>query len=156
MCSTRVDLGTLGTGSSTGTDLRQLPSNGQEDWFIVRFPENDDLRSHGTGTPQIAFGTNDNNVFRFDLFPSCGAANPTCGDGGTATALTMWAFNDNCNNGMLTDCSTRSVAWPATVLIRVRRVNGGTDCGRYNLVLSRGRRSRSRCGSPPPARQRKT
>jgi hypothetical protein len=136
-CGARIDLGTLSAGASTSTDIRQLPSSGQEDWFLVRFPLNADFRQHGTGTPSISFAQNDGNLFRFDVVAACGSGGMPCGSGGAAGGLTSWSYVDNCNLGRLTDCSTRASTWPATALVRVFRISSGTDCSRYRLALSR-------------------
>jgi hypothetical protein len=131
-----VDLGTLTTGGSTSTELRRLPAAGQEDWFLVRYPESPDYRRHGTGQPRISFGTNEGNEFRFDLQPACGGSVFGCGSGGGASGLVSWSFVDTGCAGS-TGCSTRAVAWPNAVLVRVFRAAGGSSCSRYRLVLSR-------------------
>ena len=135
-CGTRIDLGTLGAGSSTGTDLRRLPIAGQEEWFLIRFPESATFRRHGAGRPRVRFATNEGGVFRFDVRTSCSSGNGPCGSGGTAGSRTDWTFEDTCSSGG-TGCSTRRTGWPNTTLIRVRRTNSGSSCARYSLSISR-------------------
>lgn len=89
-CTTRIDLGTIAAGSVLTTPIRSLPNAGQEDWYVVQFPERDDIRRHGTGTPSISFAQNDGGVFRMTTSVTCGGA-ANCGAPGTA-----YAFTDTC------------------------------------------------------------
>ena len=135
-CGARIDLGTVGAGTSTGTELRRLPLAGQEDWFLVRFPETPDFRRHGVGRPRIRFATNEGDTFRLEIRATCTGGASACGSGGSATGRTDWSFNDSCTRSG-TNCSTRRVGWPNAVLVRVTRRTGGTDCSRYSLSISR-------------------
>jgi hypothetical protein len=128
-CAGPIDLGTLVAGSSTSTELRMLPAPGQEEWFVVRFPQNFDARQHGTGAPSITFATNDGGVFQIAVYSSC-TSGAACGRN-----LPAWDFRDSCSPS--TSCLTRGAAWPNTAFIRVRRSSGGIDCRRYRLALSR-------------------
>jgi hypothetical protein len=128
-CGAPIDLGTLVAGSSTGTEPRRIPAAGQQEWFVVRFPQSFDTREHGTGAPTITFGLNEGGVFQIAVYASCGAG-ADCGRN-----LPSWSFRDSCSP--LTSCLTRNAAWPNTAYIRVTRTSGGTDCRRYQLALSR-------------------
>jgi hypothetical protein len=135
-CAAPIDLGSLGTGSSTGSGTRVLAGVGQEDWFLVRFPQNVDFAQHGTGGPSISLALNDGNVFRFDVVTSCGMTPGACGAGAVVSSVTGWAFSDDCAG--LGGCTSRTQTWPSTVMVRVRRVSGGVDCtSRYRLAFSR-------------------
>ena len=120
-CTTRIDLGIVGVGSVVTTPPRSLPAAAQEDWYVVQFPERNDIRRHGTGTPSISFAQNDGGVFRFTTSATCGGA-ASCAPG------SAYGFVDSCATPG-TGCPTRNVAWPAQLFIRVTRATGGPDCG---------------------------
>jgi len=133
MCGGPIDLGTLTVGSATSTTISRLPSSGQEEWYLVRFPMNPDYNQHGTGTARVSFSVNDGNIFRFDVRATC-ASNAPCGSG-SASGITSYAFQDRaCASN---DCVNRSTSWPTSLLIRVHRTTGGVSCGRYRLAVSR-------------------
>lgn len=130
VCGAPIDLGILPDGATVRTTTHRLPAAGQVEWFRVRFPTSYVNRLQSSGTPSIQFGVNQDNVFRIDVYRSCGSGHFCTG------SYTSWTYADNASTG-LNQFSTRNDTWPDTVLIRVTRVTAGVDCRGYSLELSR-------------------
>jgi hypothetical protein len=130
VCAAATNLGMITTGGSA-TYSGKVPAVGGSDWFEVAFP--------GTGgTPSVDFSVNDGTAFRFEvLLDDCANGIAGCGTApmpGMATGLTSWTFTDNTPGSAF---STRNIAWPARLFIRVYRVSAGASCGGYTLRVTR-------------------
>jgi len=120
-----------------------VPIGTLADYYTLSFTINADFQQHGTGTPRIQFSRNDNSAYRFAVyatgnqclavggFLSCLTGSPS------ASGLTDWTFNDTCVASG-TNCSTRNVSWPASVVVKVYRNNVATSsCDGYILRITR-------------------
>jgi hypothetical protein len=133
-CGTATSLGTLGVGAAVNTLSSTIAIGGSSDFFFVSFPP---LGANGGGTPRIRFTRNDGSIFRFEVTSGCPAAPLGCGSGGTATNLQEWAFVDDQSIPGPRQWSTRDVAWPSPVYVRVFRTTPGTSAAQYQLTLTR-------------------
>jgi hypothetical protein len=125
-CAAATSLGSVTTGAAV-TRNGKIPMAGALDWFQVTFPATG-------GRPSISLPTNEGNVFRFDvLIGTCPSAIASCG-AGAASGLTSWSFEDNVAGSGFT---TRDVAWPTDIYIRVYRVSAGPSCANYTLSVTR-------------------
>lgn len=126
-------------GGSVFSAVRSLPALGQEDWFRVEFPMASDKNLNGSGVPTIDFAINESNAFRIAVFNACGAGGVSCGsEGGVATNRTAYRFDDSFCAPTAQGCTTRNVAWPTSLYIRVTRVGGAdTTCAQYQLRVAR-------------------
>ncbi|MFO0629303.1 MAG: hypothetical protein U0325_27250 [Polyangiales bacterium] len=122
---------------STATYTGYVPSTvGAEQWYVATFVQNADYNSHGTGTPTVNLtpGTGDASLRMEIRYGSCAAA-------ATCTPGTSWTFTDNASAGGGSPTgaySTRNVAWPTTVYIRLYRTTAGSAvCSNYSLTISR-------------------
>ncbi|MBP6829583.1 MAG: hypothetical protein KA978_02310, partial [Deltaproteobacteria bacterium] len=133
-CGSAINLGTLNVGGTlTRTEYIPAPV-GSEQWYVVSVPQNADFAQHGTGTPQITLTSG--GAVRFEVQSSCGANMP-CGSGGSATGLTHWAFSDTASAAGAGAYTSRAVAWPTTMYIRVYRVSATSTCANQTLTISR-------------------
>ncbi len=95
---------------------------GSSVWYQVNFP-------CGVGTPRLQLTTNPGNVFRLELFPSCGSAafSGACWPGGGTNATdTAYACGPSC-----------SASWPTTMFFRVYRTGSTRTCTPYTVTVSR-------------------
>jgi hypothetical protein len=134
-CATPTNLGSMNAGDPAITAVGRVPDPNGSDWFQIQFP------SAGAGTVDIKLSVNEGDAFRLEVKADCGSGQLGCmvEDGGVGIGITEWQFSDNCqgdtNPGR---CSSRSVAWPSTVIFRVfRSVAAGTSCASYNVVITR-------------------
>ena len=135
-CAAAIDLGTLNAGATVFTRTDFVPSTaGAEQWYLVRLPLNADMNQHGTGTPQIRLVGSAS--LRFEVRSSCAGSPLVGGTGSPATGLTSWSFSDNAATPGPAAYTTRNIAWPATVYVRVYRVSAPTTCATQTLTVSR-------------------
>jgi len=98
---------------------------GAEMWYQISFP--------GTGgTPTISLsgaGVTGSPTIRMEVRATCASA-PFC----SGTPGTVWSFTDNTPGSGFT---TRNVAWPATVYVRLVRTSAPSTCGTFALNVTR-------------------
>ena len=106
----------------------------------------------GSGTPAITVTSTASGEFVFDLLPACtGGTQMTCGVGGpNASGRNDWSFTDNVSLTGQNQFTSRNVAWPNTVYIRVYRLTAGESCDSYTLSVARKRVVLSSSPEPNP------
>jgi hypothetical protein len=133
-CGTATSLGSLGIGAAVNTLSSTIATAGGSDFFFVSFPP---LGANGGGTPRIRFTRNDGSAFRFEVTSGCPAAPLGCGSGGTATNLQEWAFVDDQSIPGPRQWTSRNVAWPSPIYVRVFRTTPGASAAQYQLTFTR-------------------
>ena len=111
-----------------------------EGWYVVEYPMeiNTGVTLYGGGTPRVHFVQNDDQAFKFDVLFGCNTllscpAEP----GATSGSLTEWTFTDDQSLPGDNQWSSRNIAWPAQVYVKVYRLTSGRSCGAYELEVSR-------------------
>lgn len=156
-CEMAVELGAVGEGEDTEA-TGFLPMLTDEDWFLVTFPSRPPAPADGGvdedagtgmdagppgppvdslaggGSPSIELVAADSTMV-MEVRLRCGAA-LACGDS-TARELTSWSFVDDASEEGLGAYSTREVAWPETVYVKVSRRGGPVSCEQYALRITR-------------------
>lgn len=157
-CEMAVDLGELAEGGETEA-TGFLPMLTDEDWFLVAFPSREPsfadagvpdagtgdgggvgdaglpLNLAGGGAPNIELVADDATMV-IEVRLRCGAA-LACGDS-TARELTSWSFVDDASEEAGSGAySTRDVAWPESVYVKVSRRGGPVTCEGYTLRITR-------------------
>jgi len=141
-CTAPTNGGSAAAGANfllpSSTTFGKIPLAGGSDYYSVAFPQNSDFMMHGQGTPTVVFAANGGTEFRMEVRTAgnCTGTALACGNGGTALGDQSWTFNDSCTNAGL-NCSSRSVAWPASILIRVFRAGVNNSCSQYQLRVTR-------------------
>jgi hypothetical protein len=131
-CAAPFGVGNINTGASYLGPVDGIPG-GREAYYSVTFPP---VGLRGIGEPRIRFARNDGGLAVFDVLTTCGGSAYGCGTGGTggvATGVTDYWFTDNASIGY----TTRTVAWPTTVFVRVRQKPATAGCPTYQLLFSR-------------------
>jgi hypothetical protein len=127
-CGSAFNAGTINRGGAYGNTTYVPSPGGSEHWYVVTFPANYDTLQHGTGTPTITLSGDP--TLRMEIrYGSC-SAGATCGPG------TQWSFVDNASPAGAGAYSSRRVAWPTTVYVRLFRPSGGV-CANYTLSIRR-------------------
>jgi hypothetical protein len=127
-CGSAINAGTINRFGAYGNTSYVPTPAGSEHWYVVTFPANYDTLQHGTGTPTLTL-TGDASL-RMDIrYGSCGAG-LSCSGG------RQWSFVDNASPAGAGAYSTRNVAWPTTVYVRLYRPSGGV-CASYTLSITR-------------------
>ena len=133
-CATATAVPALALGGST-TLSGNLPTESTENWFQITFGgASTDLTYH----PQIAFMTNPDNEFVFDVSTACSGAPVSCADLDAAAAVTTWEeFYGTKEAGPPAEFMPISpVGAAGVVLVRVHRANPGSNCDGYELTVS--------------------
>lgn len=130
LCATATPIGTgaMTVGETRMGTIGSLPVAGSAAWYTIQFPPT------GGSMPHVDFAMNDSASFAFDVFGDCGGTVGACTSGEGAAGLTAWDFNDGCVPSVCH--SSRAVAWPAQLWIRVRRLTVSASCTYYQLRVS--------------------
>lgn len=134
-CAAATSVGSVDPGSGVSR-TGKIGSSAGSDWFVVRFTP---ASGAGGGAPRIRFTVNEGDAFRFDVTGVCSGTETlgSCGDGGGLTRLTEYDFTDNASIPGANQYTSRTAAWPTTVLVRVYRINGGLSCANYTIEFAR-------------------
>jgi hypothetical protein len=125
-CGAATGLGTIhrpGLGTTSTSRAGKLPKPGQQDWFVVSFPDSGATSYH----PQITISS-DNGMVRFDVLVGSCTAGVACGGGDT-----WWEVQSNGDPNGQTWSPTPAVG---TVFIKVYQPTGTVGCGNYTLSVS--------------------
>jgi len=133
-CAALTNLGMMSPGTSTTVSGFIVP-DGEQDWFTVAFPLTG--RGPSGGNPQIRLTGPTASNFELDFFTDC-STSISCGTG-MAAGVGSYAFIDNQSSGATAYSGPHSVAWPTTVVFRVRRVVPAAVCSGagYQVTISR-------------------
>lgn len=134
-CAALTALGNFSPGSSMSV-AGVIAPDGEEDWFTVNFPPVAG-RGPAQGNAQIRLTGATASNFVLDFFTDC-ATSAGCGSG-VSTGVGSWGFLDNQSSGTNAYTGPHTVAWPSTMVFRVRRVAAVTTCGAasYTITISR-------------------
>jgi len=133
-CEGATELGTLDVGGMLSV-MGKLPTLVDEDWYAVDVPAGfvDPLMAGG-GAPRVTLDSGDATMV-MEIRMRCSAA-LACNES-TARELLEWSFVDDQSAEGAGAYSTRDVAWPERVMIKVSRRGGPATCEDYTLNLTR-------------------
>lgn len=136
-CAAPQPLGSVGISGNVLGPVAQVPDDATSDYYSVSFPPTGP-NTYGGGSPRITFALNTNNAYKLEILPDCGSPALACGiEGGAATDITDWSVVDSQSDPGDNQWSSRDVAWPSPVIVRVYRAVAGSGCDDYQLVVTR-------------------
>lgn len=133
-CAEATDLGMINVGDAPTTLMGNLPTLRDEDWFHVQFPPESMPNMPGGGMPSIMVEGDSTTII--DIRTSCTAGPVICGEGSNVD-MTSYSFVDDQSMPGPMQWSTRDIAWPAEVWVKVGRNGGPANCDDYSLTVMR-------------------
>lgn len=124
-CAGATNFGSIGVGGVSQMSGK-VPLTSVSDWYLVTFAPG--AAGPSGGTPRVFFSAGGSN-HRFDIQAGC-SGGASCAGG------VSWGFIDDQAGAGVNQWTTRNVAWPTTVLVRVYRIDAAA-CDGYTLTVAR-------------------